>query len=87
MWTARDIRCMSNFSVLLNNYEYMSNAAGDAVYADHANARHVYARLNGDETPQMPMGEKFWTAPDNPQGQKNLETLNAWMTVEPTFQP
>lgn len=87
MFTAKDKNCMSGFGVLLDDYNYMSDPAGDATYADHANANHVYARLTGKEKPQMPMGEKFWTAADNPQGQQNLKTLNAWMTVEPIYQP
>jgi len=36
-------------------------AAGDATYADHANARHVYCHLAGAETPQMPPGGPFWS--------------------------
>lgn len=87
LFTAKDKACMSGFGVLLDDYNYMSDPAGDATYPDHANANHVYARLTGKEKPQMPMGEKFWTAADNPQGQQNLKTLNAWMTVDPTYQP
>ena len=89
MFTARDVTCMNPRNVKLTDFVYMSDPAGDETHADHAHARHVYARLTGDEKPQMPRGggEKFWTDPTNPQGQKNLETFNAWMTNEPPFQP
>jgi hypothetical protein len=88
LFTLKDKTCMAGMGVLLGDYQYMSASAGDDKYADHANAQHVYARLTGDEQPQMPLGgEKKWNAPDNPVGQKNLETFYAWMTVEPTYQP
>jgi hypothetical protein len=62
LFTRQDTSCMSGRGVILNSYAYMSNAAGDAVYADHANARHVLARLQGSEKPRMPMGEPAWSA-------------------------
>jgi hypothetical protein len=34
---------------------------GDAVYADHANARHVYGRLSGTESGRMPLGGPYWS--------------------------
>lgn len=87
MFTPKDISCMNVFGVNLGIYEYMSSPVGDDKYPDHANANHVYARLTGDEKPQMPKGAKLWTAADNPEGQKNLRTMHEWMTVEPTYQP
>ncbi len=87
LFTTKDKKCMSDFGVLLDDFNYMSNPAGDETYPDHANANHVYARLTGKEKPQMPMGEKYWTAPDNPQGQQNLKTFDAWMNVAPAYQP
>lgn len=88
MFTTKDKTCMSGMGVTLADFAYMSDPSGDDKYADHANANHVYARLTGDEVPQMPMGgEKKWNAPDNPDGQKNLETLHSWMTVKPNYQP
>ena len=88
MFTAKDKTCMDGFGVKLDDYEYMSDPSGDEKHPDHANANHVYARLTGAEKPQMPLGgEKKWTAPDNPEGQKNLKTFHDWMTVDPTYQP
>lgn len=88
MFTVRDKTCMAGLGVLLDDYGYMSDAQGDDKYPAYANANHVYARLTGDERPQMPLGGgKKWNAPDNPEGQKNLETFRAWMTIEPAYQP
>jgi hypothetical protein len=47
--------------VQLADYNYMSDSSGDAEFADHANARHVLARLVGDEKPKMPKGGPFWS--------------------------
>ena len=55
-----DTHCMNPQGVLLKNYGYMSDPAGDGVYPDHANARHVLARIKGDETPRMPLGAPAW---------------------------
>ena len=86
LFTTKDVNCMRlrlndrGQPILLNDFAYMGNATGDGTFADHANARHVFARLTGDEVPQMPVGsEKKWTAPDNPTGQQNLQTYKAWM--------
>src|ERR1051325_4496560 len=87
LFTAKDKACMSGFGILLDDFNYMSDPQGDETYPDHANANHVYGRLTGKEKQQMPMGEKYWTAADNPQGQQNLKMLHSWMTVEPTYQP
>ncbi len=87
LFTLQDNICMKGMGVELDNYEYMSNPMGDDKYAEHANANHVYARLTGDEAPQMPLGEEPWNAPDNPDGLKNLQTFRKWMTLEPTYQP
>ena len=88
LFTVKDKNCMAGMGIMLDDYMYMSDPAGDNMHPDHANAKHVYYRLTGEEQPQMPLGgQKKWTAADNPEGQKNLKTLNAWMTVEPTYQP
>jgi hypothetical protein len=86
LFTTKDVNCMRirvndrGQNILLNDFSYMGDATGDTIFVDHANARHVFARLVGDETPQMPIsGEKKWTAPDNPTGQKNLQTYKEWM--------
>jgi hypothetical protein len=50
----RDLNCMRRHGVQLDDFAYMSSAVGDASFADHANARHVLARLNGSEAPPMP---------------------------------
>jgi hypothetical protein len=92
LFTPKDLNCMRfkqndrGQNILLDDYAYMGDPTGDASFVDHANARHVFARLTGDETPQMPVGsEKKWNAPDNPQGQANLETYRRWMADG--FQP
>jgi len=86
LFTTKDLNCMKirqndrGQNIVMSDYAYMGDATGDASYADFANARHVYARLTGDEKPQMPMGaEKKWNAPDNPVGQSNLATYERWM--------
>jgi hypothetical protein len=53
----------------------MSDGAGDGAYPDHANARHVYAKLTGDE---MPPGGPFWP-------QDRLLLFKDWM--DGGFQP
>jgi hypothetical protein len=67
------IQCMSNQGVSLDDYAYMSNSDGDAIHADHANARHVYGRLAGTEGRRMPPGGPFWT-------DAMLKTFNDWMS-------
>ena len=67
-----DIRCMSGQGVLLADYAYMSDPGPDATYADHANARHVYARLSGAEGPRMPMGGPYWS-------DAMVNTFASWM--------
>jgi hypothetical protein len=74
LFRQRDIACMTGQSFPINDYAFMSNATGDADYPDHANARHVYARLTGTEKPQMP--------PDNAGkwSPTNLALYLQWMT-------
>jgi len=87
LFTTKDVNCMKirqndrGQNIVLSDYAYMGDPLGDVSYDDYANARHVYARLTGDEKPQMPMGaEKKWNAPDNPAGQTNLATYERWMS-------
>jgi hypothetical protein len=61
LFSASQINCMSGQGVQLGNYDYMSAPDGDAVYADHANARHVYGRLSGTESGRMPLGGPYWS--------------------------
>lgn len=73
MFLAGQIACMKGHHVDLADYGYMSNAAGDATFPDHANARHVFARLRGDPPGrQMPPGGPYWTQP-------MLDKYQAWM--------
>jgi hypothetical protein len=72
LFTDRDITCMRRFSVRLNDYDYMSDQAGSDSFADHANARNVYAHLVGAATPRMPMGGPYW--PDD-----QLKLFDQWM--------
>ena len=74
LFRPNDIACMAGRGIPLDDFAYMSDPAGDADYPDHANARHVYGRLTGAETPQMP--------PDVP-GRWNaayLTLYQQWMT-------
>jgi len=73
-----DINHMKPMGVLLDDYGYMSDPAGDSTYADHANARGVNCYLTGECQPQMPLGGPYWT-PDQ------LQLFQQWMTDG--FQP
>jgi hypothetical protein len=62
LFTPAQKRCMAAQGVELGHFDYMGDGSGDEAYVDHANARHVYARLKGtDEGRQMPLGGPFWT--------------------------
>jgi hypothetical protein len=78
LFTSPQIGCMSAQGVQLDDYRYMSDPGGDGNYPDHANARHVYARLTGTEAPRMPPGGPFFTAP-------KLQIFADWM--QGGFQP
>lgn len=78
LFRAKDIHCMAGQGVLLDDYAYMSNPSTDETYADHANARNVYARLTGDDTPRMPMGGPYWS-------DTMLTSFKSWM--DGGFQP
>lgn len=73
-----DIQHMAQRGVYLDQYSYMSDAAGDATYPDHAHARSVYCYLTGDCTPRMPPGGPYWTV-------QQLQLYNQWMSDG--FQP
>lgn len=60
LFTGRDVNCMALHGVFLDEYDYMSNSAGNAEYADHANLRNVISYLTGEKTPRMPIGEPYW---------------------------
>ncbi|HXO99009.1 MAG TPA: hypothetical protein VN813_00840 [Luteibacter sp.] len=72
LFTDGDARCMGGMGVRLRDFDYMADPAGDAVHADHANARHVFARLQGTETPRMPPGGEPWDA-------ARLALFESWM--------
>jgi hypothetical protein len=60
-----DIDHMKPFDVDLDDYGWMSDAAGGSVgdcneYPDHANGRSVFAFLTGECKPRMPLGGPFW---------------------------
>jgi hypothetical protein len=80
LFKSKDIGCMRPHGVFLDDYPYMSDAAGDATYADHANAYRVRCYLLGAEgcTPRMPMGGPYWT-------DAQMTLYNTWM--EEGFQP
>lgn len=61
LFSASQINCMSEQGIQLEDYDYMSNSEGDAVYDDHANARHVYGWLSGTDSGPMPLGGPYWS--------------------------
>ena len=82
LFSEGDIGCMSGMGILLDDYEYMSDAADGSVrrcgpFDNHAHARAVHASLTGDCMPQMPFGGPFWT--DTEEGRANLEKFKRWM--------
>jgi hypothetical protein len=72
LFLAVDLACMCRKGVHLADYSYMSAASGDPTFPDHANARHVMARLTGDEKPRMPKGGPFWS-------DKQISLYQKWM--------
>ena len=62
-----DIEHMKVHGVVLDSYEYMSDAANN-----HANARGVRDSLTGP-TPHMPPGGPFWS-------QAQVDILSKWIT-------
>lgn len=78
LFTSEDIQCMAPMAVYLNRYDYMADPAGDQSFPDHANANHVYARVTGEEQPQMPLGGDPWTS-------EMCKTFKQWM--ESGFEP
>ena len=73
LFSAGQVGCMGAQGVQLDDYGYMSDPSGDVSHPDHANARHVYARLSGTEFPRMPPGGPFFSA-------AHLQTFLDWMT-------
>jgi hypothetical protein len=69
-----DISCMARKHIRLNDVTWMCDPAAAADFADHANARRVYAALSGKIMP-----------PDGPWPQDWLETYQNWMNTG--FQP
>ena len=72
LFTDGDVRCMGGMGVMLCDFAYMANPAGDDTYADHANARHVLGRLKGSETSRMPPGGNAWS-------NDKIASFEAWM--------
>ncbi len=68
-----DINHMKPSGVILNDYGYMSDPAGD-----HHHAPAVYDSVTGASTPRMPVGGPFWS-------QEQLDLYKQWMTDG--FQP
>jgi hypothetical protein len=73
LFRPEDLTCMKGFGVQLDDYAYMSDPDADSTYADHANARNVYAHLTGTTPPQMPMGGPYWS-------KDQLDLFEQWMT-------
>jgi hypothetical protein len=72
LFTDRDVHCMLGKGVDLRSYSYMSSSAGDGAYADHANANHVLAHLEGREQPKMPLGTSW--------PQADIDKFTTWMS-------
>lgn len=73
MFSAGQVLCMRNKGVILDDFAYMGDDSGDTKFPDHANARHVFAKLTGDAPGQrMPPGGPYWT-------QTMLDKFEAWM--------
>ena len=72
LFSARDMTCMSRRGVEPSGTPYMSHAAGDGTYPDHANARDVFAHLTGDAPPRIPLGAPAWI-------DAQLDTFKQWM--------
>jgi hypothetical protein len=69
--------------VLLDQYDWMSDASGGSIgdcgqFDDHANGRSVHAFLTGECMPRMPLGGPFWT-------EDLLDVYQHWM--DDGFQP
>jgi hypothetical protein len=73
LFTDQDVACMNRFGVSLSDYSHMSDPGGNAKFADHANARNVYAHLTGAAAPRMPIGGPYW--PD-----EQIKLFAQWMT-------
>jgi hypothetical protein len=69
-----DITCMARRHILLNDPAWMCDPTGSTDFADHANARRVYAALSDKIMP-----------PDGPWPQDWLDTYQNW--IDTGFQP
>jgi len=72
LFRSADVQCMTQRGVKLADFQYMSDATGDADSPDHANARHVLARVTGQELPRMPLGAPAWT-------NEKIDSLRQWI--------
>jgi hypothetical protein len=61
-----DIQHMRRRGVLLDDYAYMSDPAGNVAFTDHSNARIVYANVSPTSDPPnppaMPPNGPYWSA-------------------------
>lgn len=71
---AVDINCMRGKGIQLSNSEWMRDPSGDSSYADHANARRVFAALSSGDMP-----------PDGAWPQNWLDAYQSW--IDSGFQP
>lgn len=77
LWTPKDLDCMAGYGVMLDDYGYMSDAAGGKVgqapkFPDHAHARAVDWYLSNGKMPRG--GEPTW------KGTPKLALYQQWMT-------
>jgi hypothetical protein len=70
LFRPQDVTCMTKAGVRLGDAAWMCDPAGNHGFADHGNARHVYAAL-----------EKGVMPPDRKWSQQALDTYKTWMNV------
>jgi hypothetical protein len=68
LFRPRDIQCMSGRGVLLDQAAWMTDPAGDARFADHANARLVAEQIVQQSMP-----------PDRPWPAEEIARYQDWM--------
>jgi hypothetical protein len=71
LFRPRDIGCMADQEIFLDDYQFMSTPAGDGEFPDHANARNVLKRLEGRGGRRMP--------PDAPWPADRIASYSQWI--------
>jgi hypothetical protein len=62
LFSDRDQNCMSGFGFDLRDHGWMADPTGDSEHPNHANARHVLARLLPQAgSRRMPKNGPYWS--------------------------